>query len=323
MAKILITGGAGFVGYHLCSVLSEDSSNDIVVLDNLQRGRLDEDLTQLIGRANVSFVQGDLTDVELFRTLNRDFEYIYHLAAVIGVQNVMDNPDRVLYVNAISTFNVLEYAKGLNKLKKLLFSSTSEVYAGTLKHYGLDVPTAEDVPLVIDDVALERTTYALSKIYGESSCLMYARKHALPVSIIRYHNVYGPRMGFSHVIPEMFVKIRNSSKVEVFSPSHTRAFCYVDDAVTYTRLIAESGDSLGLTYHVGNSSEEITIADLVGKISRVMDREIEIEEAGDTIGSPVRRCPDVSNAVRLTGHNPSVNLIEGIKKTYHWYRSRI
>lgn len=323
MAKILVTGGAGFVGYHLSKILAEDLGNTITILDNLSRGKVDHDFEELTSKDNVNFVKCDLTEKEVFAELDDDYDYVYHLAAIIGVQNVIDRPEKVLYVNTESTFNVLEFTRKLKVLKKFLISSTSEVYAGTLKHYGIEIPTSESVPLVLDDIATERTTYALSKIYGESATLIYGKKFNLPVTVVRYHNVYGPRMGFSHVIPEMFVKININSSVEVFSPAHTRAFCHISDAVEFTRRVAETDKSNGKTFHIGNSDEEISIKDLVIRIACIMAKDINIVEAADTPGSPERRCPDISRAVKLTGYKPVVRLDEGIRNTFEWYRDRL
>ncbi|MFY7997262.1 MAG: NAD-dependent epimerase/dehydratase family protein, partial [Candidatus Kapaibacteriota bacterium] len=163
MPNILITGGAGFIGQAITRALSDNPNNHITLVDNLTRGRIDADLQSVLDRDNVSFLQGDITDAAFFDTLPTNFDYIYHLAAVIGVRNVMEKPDKVLLVNAISTLYLFEYAKRLSNLKRILFSSTSEIYAGTLKHFGITVPTPETEPLTLDDITSPRTTYMLSK----------------------------------------------------------------------------------------------------------------------------------------------------------------
>lgn len=323
MNKVVITGAAGFVGFHLAQALADRGGYELYLIDNLQRGRVDEAFQALLDRDHVHFVQADLTDQEAFSHLPAEVDYIYHLAAVIGVQNVLDHPDRVLYVNAVTTLNLFEWAKNCSRLKKILFSSTSEIYAGTLRHFGINIPTAESTPLTVADIKDERTTYALSKMYGESICYNYGRKYNIPCTVVRYHNVYGPRMGFKHVIPEMFVKIDESSNIEVASPHHTRAFCYIDDAVEMTILLCEDEAAAGETYHVGNQDQEISISDLVEEVARVMDKPISVCEMPDTPGSPTRRCPDTSKLQALTGYIPRVNLAEGIHLTYSWYREKL
>ena len=323
MKKVIITGAAGFVGFHLARTLNDRGGYDLTLVDNLERGRQDEAFQALLDSQHVRFIQADLTDSSAFEAFPSDVQYVYHLAAVIGVKNVMEHPDRVLYVNAVSTLNLFEWAKGCSGLKKILFSSTSEIYSGTLRHFGIEIPTAEGTPLTVADIADERTTYALSKMYGESICHNYGRKFEIPTTIVRYHNVYGPRMGYRHVIPEMFVKIENDAEIEVASPAHTRAFCFVDDAVEMTILLCEHEAAAGETFHVGNQEQEIAIRELVQEVARVMKKPISIQEMPDTPGSPTRRCPDTSKSQAVTGFVPRFNLARGLQLTYNWYRERL
>ena len=323
MSKILITGGAGFIGYHLASALAGDANNAITVVDNLSRGKKDRDFKRLLEKNNVTLIDGDLTERRTYDQLDTNYEYIYHLAAIVGVKNVVQHPDKVLYVNAVSTLNLFEYAKRVKGLKKIVLSSTSEVYAGTLKHFGIPIPTDERVVLALDNIADKRTTYALSKILSEAAALMYGVQYGIPVLILRYHNIYGPRMGLDHVIPEMFVKINKSATVNVPSPNHTRAFCYIDDAVKFTIKAAANKSKGAELLHIGNSYEEINIKELVSKMAGIMHKRVLIKERPDTAGSPSRRCPDISKAIRITGYKPRVSLEEGIRKTYEWYRDKI
>lgn len=322
MSKILITGGAGFIGVALATRLANNNNHQVTLVDNLSRGVLDSDLETLLESENVTLVQGDLTDVAFVASLGNDYDYIYHFAAVIGVQNVANNPERVLHVNAVTTLNMIEHAKSQKHLERFVFSSTSEVYAGTLKQGMLPVPTPEDIVLCLDDINSERSTYALSKIYGESIVTNNGKKFEIPYTILRYHNVYGPRMGYQHVIPELILKISKSDVLDIYSPTHTRAFCYVDDAVTATILSAERGETLNQVVNVGNSDEEISINDLANKICHVLSKTIPINKLSDTPGSPARRCPDVSKLSKLTGYAPKVSLLDGIEKTSKWYLER-
>lgn len=323
MSKILVTGGAGFIGYFLVKRLSENKNNHITIIDNLSRGRNDAELQTLTRGKNIRFIQGDLTDPKILLQLDKDYEYIYHMAAIVGIKNVMRHPDKVLYINAISTMNIFEYVKRCKNLKKIFFASTSEVYAGALKHFAIDVPTSEKTPLAIDDISANRTTYALSKIYGESIGFVYGRNYDIPVLIGRYHNVYGPRMGYAHVIPEMFLKIRKADKIDVPSPTHTRAFCFIDDAVELTVRACEDMNNTNGALNIGNSKEEIGIKDLVIKIAKIMGKDITINELPDTPGSPARRCPDTSTIERSTGYSPVISLEEGIRRTYQWYKDKL
>jgi nucleoside-diphosphate-sugar epimerase len=322
--KILITGAAGFIGGALAEELQKDPGNDLLLIDQVEEDRFDLQFAELLKRPNTRYLRMDITDRAATFHLPKDVETVYHLAAIIGVEQVLRSPDKVLEVNAVSTLNVFNYARELPKLRRLLFSSTSEVYAGTLKRCEIALPTPETVLLCIDDVSAPRTSYALSKIYGEAVAFAWRQIHGVPVTIVRYHNVYGPRMGFRHVIPQTFVKIvQSNGVVEVPSPDHTRAFCYIEDAVRATIRCVESEKTEGRIVHIGSSEEEIAIRDLVCRIGRVMGREISIKELPDTPGSPARRCPDTSVLAQLTGYRAKVSLDEGLRRTHDWYKDRI
>ena len=320
--KILITGGAGFIGYFLIKELLK-KNNKIVVVDNMFRGRIDDEFQKILSHKNITFHQGDLTDKLFFNSLDNDFDYIYHLAAIIGVKNVVENPDKVLHDNALITLNLIEFSKNIKSLKKILFSSTSEIYAGTLKNYGIDVPTNEEVKLTLDDITSPRTTYMLSKMYGESIFFNYGGKYNIPFTIVRYHNVYGPRMGFIHVIPEMIFKISNQKVVEVASPEHTRSMCFIDDAVEMTIRACEKKITNKQILNIGNQSQEISIINLVKMIAKIINKDIKVKPVSDTTGSPARRCPDISKIIKMISYTPKISLDIGIKKTYDWYKYKL
>lgn len=321
--KVLITGGAGFIGYHLAKKLSEKPGYQITIVDDFSRGRLDDELQALKGGANVSFITGDLTNDHCFANMADDFDYIYHLAAVIGVRNVTSHPDKVLLVNATSTLRLFEHFKNSSHLKKIFFSSTSEIYAGTLHHFGMVVPTPETTPLTILDIRSPRTTYMLSKMYGESICHNYQRVYGIPCTIGRYHNVYGPRMGFQHVIPEMFVKLSKSETIEVASPEHTRAYCFIDDAIEMTIRATEDGDRSCQIYNIGSQEQEIKVVDLVSIIAKVMEVDPVIIEKEDIAGSPHRRCPEMKKLYDSIRYSPKTDLQTGITYTYRWYKNHL
>ena len=323
MSSVMITGGAGFVGHALSKELLEKGADRIILVDNLSRGRKDEELEQLLENPKVTFMNVDLTDPSQVAKLPTDIEYVYHLAALIGVKHVLKNPDQVFSVNLQSVIFLLEHLKQAPNLKRVLFSSTSEVYAGALKHHGIPIPTPESTPLTIDDLNNPRTSYALSKIAGEAIGFQYARVHGIPFTAVRFHNVYGPRMGFAHVIPETMIKLSESDQIPVPSPTHTRAFCYIDDAITATIACAESDKTRDESINIGNPEEEISIRNLVGEVAHAMDKNPEIEEMPDTPGSPSRRSPDITKLVGLAGFTPRVNLRDGIRQTYSWYKDRL
>lgn len=322
MSNILVTGGAGFIGFAVASRLAAEETNSVTILDDFSRGIPDNEFQALLDKENVKHIAGDMTDKKVFESLSHDFDYIYHFAAVIGVRNVTNNPDRVLFCNGLSILNLFEYIKDSPAPPKVLFSSTSEVYAGTLRHFGVKIPTNEEVHLTVEDVKAARASYAISKIFGESVCFNYGKKYAIPFTIVRYHNVYGPRMGFAHVIPELFLKMQSSNTVDLPSPDHSRAFCFIDDAVEMTIKACASAGTAGEIVNIGNQEEEISIRDLALRIAGIVRPDIVCNEFPEEPGSPVRRCPDTTKISQLTGYRPKVSLDVGLAKTYAWYKGR-
>lgn len=320
MNKILITGGAGFIGCQLAKKLSEIEKNDITILDNLSRGKMDEEFEEVIKKNNVFFDEFDLLDTNKYSELDQDYDQIYHLAAIVGVKNVQSNPHLVLKFNAQSILNLLEWFVK-SESKKLLFSSTSEVYAWTNTFYELPIPTAENVPLSVDDPKNARATYAISKIFGEMAVINYCKNYGKDYSIVRFHNIYGPRMGMEHVIPELFSKARsNAVKLEVYSVNNTRSFCFIDDCVDATMRIMESSKTNGEIINVGNDEEEIKIGELAKKILDVVGVDKDIEPLKLESDKISRRCPDITKLKEFCGYKPKVCLDEGLKITFDWYK---
>ncbi|MBI4329585.1 MAG: SDR family NAD(P)-dependent oxidoreductase [Chloroflexi bacterium] len=321
MAKVLITGGAGFIGLHLARSLVEQGQT-VTLWDNLSRGDRDSELKTLLARPNTSLVVLDMADAAQVRAQSGTYDVVYHLAAVNGTRFFYDVPDRVMRVNLLAQIHLLDWLveRGCGRL---LFSSSSEGYAGTTRAYGVPIPTPEDVPLVIEDPAHPRASYAASKIAGEVLLHSYARVHSLPISIVRYHNVYGPRMGTEHVIPEFCFRLRQREDPFIINGAkNTRAFCYVTDAVRATQLVAETREAAGGTFNVGNSLEEVTIKDLALRLFDIANFHPAIREGKAPAGSVDRRCPDTHRLQQLTGYTPSVSLAIGLRETYKWYATR-
>ena len=307
--KTLITGAAGFIGCHLAKHLSEQGK-EIILLDNLQRGNIDDEFNHLIAKDNVTFMNMDLTDHNTLSSINDEVSEIYHLAAINGTRNFYSIPDQVLKVNILTTLNILDWVKDKPDIK-VLFSSSSEVYAGAIK-YGLStVPTNESTPLCIDDISNVRWSYGASKMLSENAFFCYHKLYNVNFSIIRYHNIYGPRMGFDHVIPEIFNRIfSGESPLRIFGGEQTRAFCFVDDAIRATQLIMEKEDTNGKIVHIGNSDEEIKIMDLARLLLELSGFNISFIERDPPIGSINQRCPDIS-LLKSLGFYPKTNLKKG------------
>ena len=319
--RILITGGGGFIGYHLAHYLSQEPGNKLVLVDNFSRGKHDGELEALVGKPNVHLLSADLTNKELYSTLGGNYDDVYHLAAIIGVRNVLDHPLKVLNVNMTATLNLLEWFVNEGG-QKLIFASTSEVYAWTQMFHPLPIPTPEYVPLSLTELSNPRSTYAGTKIFGELAVTQYCNVHNRPFVIVRFHNVYGPRMGNEHVIPQLYYRALNDQKpLSVYSSKHRRAFCYVSDAVTATveAMYAEAAN--GQTINIGNDQQEVEIGELARMILKEANLPVAISPQVADYDPIQRRCPDISLARQLLSYQPLINLKEGLGLTLDWYKN--
>ncbi len=320
--RVLITGGAGFIGHGLSLHLAEQGYA-VTVLDNLSRGRHDAEFKRLLAMPNVAFVDGDITDSATFRRLDGRYDFVYHLAAINGTSNFYKMPDKVLKVGAFGIINMLEwFAK--QPSGKLLFSSTSEAYAGALNLLGsaFPIPTPENVPLVVEDPANVRWSYGSSKIFSEVAMHAYAKARDMKrFVIVRYHNIYGPRMGFEHVIPQFIERIVNREEpFKIYGGSETRTFCYVDDALRATQLVMENSSTDGQTIHIGRSDHEISILDMANMLFSIADVKPQLSIQPSPPGSVGRRCPDTTK-LRALGFEPTVSLEDGLGRCYASYKN--
>jgi nucleoside-diphosphate-sugar epimerase len=310
--KIMVTGGAGFIGYHLAKSLA-DEGHEVVICDNLFRGRMDRDLSNLVERDNVGFLETDLTE-KVGLNLERGFDIVYHLAAINGTRHFYEIPHDVLRVNILSLINILEWSISTG-CKRIVWTSSSEVYAGT---GDISIPTPEEVPLSISDVFNPRFSYAGSKIAGELFCLNYAKAYGLDISVVRPHNVYGPRMGREHVIAQFIERIiGKENPFKIYGGQQTRAFCFIEDFVRGLKLI---GESSGIDIvNLGDDREEISIEELAHRMFDSFGFHPELKALPPRDGSVGRRCPDISKARRLIGYEPHTDLDTGLMATYNWF----
>lgn len=317
MKKILITGGAGFIGLALSKHFAE-KHYEVHILDNFSRAVKDPELEAVSSLENVKLITCDVLNESELLKLDKDYSLIYHLAAIIGVQHVLNRPYDVLTLNVQMLGNIIKLCKEQKALERLLFASTSEAYAGTLQYFDLEVPTPETSPLTTGDLDQPRTSYMLSKIYGEAMC----RQSGVPYTIFRPHNIYGPRMGMSHVIPELLQKVykmQDGDELEVFSVDHKRAFCFIDDAVTLLAAMGETERCKNEVYNLGNEDNEIFIGELARIVLDTVGRKAIIKEMPATPGSPTRRCPNMSKLAEHTGKRAKIDVVEGAKRTFEWY----
>lgn len=316
--KALITGGCGFIGFNLAQRLAAQGYA-VTLVDRPGTGAGDAEVREFVSSGAHQHVERDLTAAGALDGLADDYTAICHLAAILGVAAVRRDPQAVLRDNLRMQLHALEFASRQRGLGRFVFTSTSEVYAGTLQHFALPFPTPESTPLAVPDLAEPRTSYMLSKIYGEA----LLHQSGIPFVIVRPHNVYGPRMGTRHVVPELMQRIAaapDGAEVMVYSPDHRRTLCFVQDAVAMMSAAADTPSTIGATLNIGTDAPEVTMRDLAMRICRLMDRDVKLVDGPVTPGSPARRQPDISRVVALTGVGPVVDLDEGLRRTYQWYR---
>lgn len=320
-SKVLLLGGAGFIGANIAKYLLLNGSYEVTIADNFTRGS--ERLNTLHAlentKGNLEIIDIDLTNPIEYRKLSRTYDYVYLLAAIVGVDKVNSVPHEVIRTNSMLVINCLEWLKTISA-KRVVFTSTSEVYAGTVELFGANLPTTEEVPLTIERVDHPRFSYAITKILGESGFLNYARAGFFEAVVVRYHNVYGPGMGFRHVIPHLIERFSNlEDPFKIYGHNQTRSFNYIDDAVRGTVGAAEFGFS-GEIYHIG-SPDEISIEVLTRYIGTKFNYRGNFEAAPTFPGSVSRRCPDISKAKQHFNYEPLVDWKSGLGKTIDWYRN--
>jgi len=320
--KVLITGGAGFIGYHLAKRLA-GQGYDITLADNFFRSEKDEDLKALLALSNVKLIEADLTQKEAWDKIGSGYDFVYHLVGINGTKLFYEIPHEVLRIGVSTTMNVLDWfrTKNNNPRAKILYTSSNEAYGSALEAFGkLPIPTPEEVPLVIADTYNPRWSYGGQKLIGELFFIHYSKAYNFRMSIVRPHNFYGPRAGYMHVIPEIIGRI--SSKADpfpIFGADDTRSFCYIADAVEAIQMVMEAEITDGKTYHIG-TSEETVIQDLVDEMFSIMNwhpKNLEIKNSPP--GSVKRRLADVSKINRDIGWQAKTELKDGLRKTVEWY----
>lgn len=304
--RVLVTGGRGFLGRQIASGLAA-AGHDVSALDNAFRaaGELP---------AEIETVEADVRDAEAVRTACRGAEVVVHLAAVQGTGNFYEIPDVVLDVNLRGVLNVAE-ACAEEGVRRLFFSSSSECY-GEPRVF----PTPETEPLVVPNVLNPRYSYGGSKIAGELVAINYAHRRGFEFTVVRYHNVYGPGMGWDHVIPQFIRRLELSEEFTVQGDGEQRrSFCYADDAVACSLAAILQPAGANEIFNVGNPAEEHSINGLVALLAEVSGKRIEPRHVPFAGEGTQRRLPDVSRAQERLGFRPTVTLRDGLERTYRWY----
>lgn len=311
MKRYLVTGGAGFIGSYLVKRLLADG-NELVVFDNLERGRLNR-LSSVL--KNVTLINGDIRNYKEVERAVSDIDVVYHLAAVNGTENFYKQPRRVLDVGLRGVLNIMDATLKM-QTRHVIVASSAEVYQTANQ-----IPTSEKEMLKIPNPTEVRYSYGGSKIASELVALNWGREMNC-VQVFRPHNIYGPDMGWKHVIPNLiskisYLKTNRCSDLKVFgSGEQTRSFCYVDDLIDGLLSMETKGGKHDI-FHIGNE-QELKISELVNIIAKIMEVDVNIVASIKPEGETERRCPDISK-MRSIGFKPQISIEEGVKRTVEWY----
>jgi nucleoside-diphosphate-sugar epimerase len=318
--SVLLLGGAGFIGYHIAKYLAENRNYDVTIVDDFSGGSRDPDFIELCNTYGIDIIDADLSKQHSFDSFTAHYDDVYVLASVVGVNRCIEEPEEVIRINTGIILNTAEWLR-FSKPSRILFASSSENYAATTDTFNWPVPTGEAVPLCIADTRYPRFTYAVTKILGEAAFFAYGKKQGIHTVIVRYQNIYGPRMGFKHAIPHIIERIyKGENPVKIYGADQTRAFCFCSDAAEGTVRALESAVSNQQVYHIGND-DEITIDVLTRTIGKIMGYNGPYENALTYPGSVSRRCPDIGKARMEFSYKPDMPLEAGLDKTIAWYKS--
>ena len=312
--NVLVTGGAGYIGSHLVDRLVRDGHR-VTVLDDLSTGK-----TTNLADSNAALHVGSILDEPLVRRLVGDAEIVYHLAAAVGVGNIMATPLQSIITNARGTDVVLQAC--VDAGVKILLASTSEIYGKTSK-----MPMSEEDDRVLGSTSISRWSYSTAKALDEHLALEHGR-NGLPVSIVRYFNSFGPRIdykGYGSVVANFLRQALAGEPLTVHGDgTQTRCFTYVSDSVEGTVRAATMKAAEGLVFNVGNDVE-ITVNDLAHRIIALTGSSSEVVHVsyesryGSSFEDTKRRVPDLTRSREVLGYSPAVSLDAGLRLTLDWW----
>jgi UDP-glucose 4-epimerase len=314
----LVTGGAGFIGSHLCEALLAKGDR-VTVIDDLSTGRK-ENIAPLIGRPDFLFFENSIMNKGLMDHLVREADEIYHLAAVVGVQNIVDDPIRTLHTIIVGTDTVFELAHKHGE-KRIFLASTSEVYGKSP-----NCPYSEEDDRVLGSTTRNRWSYSSAKAVDEYIALAYNHKHKLPVVIGRLFNTVGPRQTgqYGMVLPRFVKQALMGETITVYGDgAQSRTFSYVHDVVEAVIKLMDSPETMGQIFNIG-SEEEVTIMELAERVKRITGANSYItptpyEEAyGEGFEDMLRRVPNIEKIRKTIGFEPKTKLDDIIRAVAGW-----
>ena len=309
--KILLTGGAGFIGTTIAERLIND--NKVIIYDTLHRNSLAH--TSLAKHPNLTVIVGDVVDLEQVKKAAHGCNVIIHLASIAGVDAVLSMPVKTMEVSLIGTYNVLKAAMEQNKIHRFIDFSTSEVFGS----YAFNVKESD--PTTLGSVGEARWTYAVSKLATEHLTLNYYKQFGLPALTVRPFNIYGPRQVGVGAVHRFIVRALRNETLEIHNDgSQIRSWCYIDDIVDGVMLCLNKDKAIGNSFNIGNPRSTVTIYNLAQLIKFLSKSSSSIKFKKINIQDVELRVPDINKAQEMLGYNPKVDLEKGLLRTIAWYR---
>jgi len=318
--RILVTGGAGFIGSNLVDTLMKGQDHEVTVIDNLSVGKA-SNIKHHLASDRFHFVNDSILNLSTLERLVRRADQIYHLAAVVGPKYVVEDPLGTIVTNVRGTENVLELA--FKYWVRTVIASSSEIYGKSTA-----VPLSEDDDRLLGSTTVGRWSYSDAKAIDEYFALAYAEK-GLPISVVRYFNAYGPRLdprGYGSVIAKFMSQALQDKPLTVYDDGEqTRCFTYVADTLKGTIRAATASEAVGRVFNIGSNRETSVnelarmIRDLAGSKSEIVHVPYETIY-GVSFEETRRRVPDVDRAREVLGFEAQTSLEEGLQRTLKWFR---
>ena len=312
MSKIVITGGAGFIGSHIAESCAKEGYG-VVVIDNLDDYYSPElkkkNIEYVLKSGTTTFIHGDVTDPDFLKeVIDKDVDYVFHEAAQAGVRISVENPFKPNNVNVLGTLNVLQASLEAD-VERVINASSSSVY-GKVEH----LPFNEKHP------TQPVSPYGVSKLAAEHYCRVFYEVYGLPTVSLRYFTVYGPRMRPDLAISIFTGKMLNNEPITIFGDGNqTRDFTYIEDVVKVNMKLLDTNKADGKVMNIG-SGNRISVNDLAKHLREIIGSSSEINYAEMQRGDAVHTLANVGLAKKFVGYEPSVNIEEGLKKFVEWYK---
>jgi dTDP-glucose 4,6-dehydratase len=311
MKRTLITGGAGFLGSHLCDYFI-NLGHDVICMDNLIKKENVENISHLMGHERFQFIKYDVTE---YLYVEGKLDYILHFASLASPKDYLDYPIQTLKVGSLGTHKALGLAK--EKKARFLLASTSEVYGDPKEH-----PQSESYPGNVDPI-VPRGVYDEAKRFAEAITMAYHRTHGVETRIVRIFNTYGPRMRLDdgRALPNFMVQALKGEDITVYGDgTQTRSFCYVDDLINGIGRLLDSDEAEPV--NLGNP-EEISILDFAKEILRLTGSKSQIIFRPLPLNDPKVRQPDIKKAKKVLRWEPKVSLRDGLGRTLEYFKKKL